>query len=205
MLPTSTLATLALGKGRPFLLALSSSVSSAPVMAQEVFPWLPYANDNGRLVHEPPPAAPAPSMAAATATPRAAAPPARRTKVRPHIRFAEAPPPRGIWSDPAPEPEPAPRATATPAAPPQPYFAGARMLDMVHSLQLHQELAMLTASTANPDQGTARALLLNSLNETLAFLDNLRAYVEDIWSEHKPAAVQRRLSIQHFILGFGVE
>ena len=153
-------------------------------VAQEVFPWLPYANDNGRLVHEPPPAAPAPSMAADTATPRAAAPPTRRTEVTPHIRlprsFAEAPSPRGIWSDPAPEPEPTPGATATPAAPPQPYFAGARMLDMVHSLQLHQGLAMLTASTANPDQGTARALLLNSLNETLAFLDNLRAYVADM-------------------------
>eukprot|EP00439_Symbiodinium_sp_Y106_P025275 s1741_g3.t1 len=176
-LPTSTQATLALGKSRPFLLAFSSSVSSAPAIVppQEVFPWLPYANDNGRLVHEPPPAAPAPSMAADTATPRAAAPPTRRTEVTPHIRlprsFAEAPSPRGIWSDPAPEPEPTPGATTTPAAPPQPYFAGARMLDMVHSLQLHQGLAMLTASTANPD---------HSLNETLAFLDNLRAYVADM-------------------------
>ena len=51
---------------------------------------------------------------------------------------------------------------------------------MVHSLQLHQGLAMLTASAANPDQGIARALLLNSLNETLEFLDNLRVYVEDM-------------------------
>ena len=80
-------------------------------------------------------------------------------------------PPRGIWSDPAPEPEPTPGANATRAALPQPYFADERMLDMVHSLQLHQGLAMLTASTANPDQGIARALLLNSLNETLEFLD----------------------------------
>ena len=153
-------------------------------VAQEVFPWLSYANDNGRLVHESPPAAPAPSTAADTATPRVAAPPTRRTEVTPHIRlprsFAEAPPPRGIWSDPAPEPEPTPGANATPAALPQPYFADERMLDMVHSLQLHQGLAMLTASTANPDQGIARALLLNSLNETLEFLDNLRTYVEDM-------------------------
>ena len=93
-------------------------------VAQEVFPWLSYANDNGRLVHEFPPAAPAPSTAADTATPRVAAPPTRRTEVTPHIRlprsFAEAPPPRGIWSDPAPEPEPTPGANAMPAALPQP-------------------------------------------------------------------------------------
>ena len=37
------------------------------------------------------------------------------------------------------------------------HFADERMLDMVHSLQLHQGLAMLTASAANPDQGIARA------------------------------------------------
>ena len=65
-------------------------------LAQEVFPWLSYANDHGRLVHESPPAAPAPSTAADTATPRVAAPPTRRTEVTPHIRlprsFAEAPP-----------------------------------------------------------------------------------------------------------------
>ena len=189
-LPTSIQATLALGKSRPSLLASSSAASSAPAIvppyqvAQEVFPWLSYANDNGRLVHESPPAAPAPSTAADTATRRVAAPPTRRTEVTPHIRlprsFAEAPPPRDIWSDPAPEPEPTPGANATPAALPQPYFADERMLDMVHSLQLHQGLAMLTASAANPDQGIARALLLNSLNETLEFLDNLRVYVEDM-------------------------
>eukprot|EP00439_Symbiodinium_sp_Y106_P003583 s16472_g1.t1 len=99
-----------------------------------------------------------------TATPRVAAPPTRRTEVTPHIRlprsFAEAPPPRGIWSDPAlnqNQPQ-------EPMRRPLPY----------HNLTL-QTSGCWTWSTR-----IARALLLNSLNETLEFLDNLRTYVEDM-------------------------
>ena len=107
-LPTSMQATLALGKSRPSLLASSSSASSAPAIVP------PY-----RWRRRYSPGSPMPMTTAAwctnpllqhqlhpdTATPRVAAPPTRRTEVTPHIRlprsFAEAPPPRGIWSDPA--------------------------------------------------------------------------------------------------------